>query len=56
MAQKNAGLCPCHSSVFSPDGKVLGGPAPRPLDRYHVKIENTRLLLGRLAASGETRS
>ncbi len=24
--------CPCHASVFSMDGKVLGGPAPRPLD------------------------
>jgi nitrite reductase/ring-hydroxylating ferredoxin subunit len=27
-------LCPCHSSVFSIDGKVISGPAPRPLDRY----------------------
>ena len=23
-------VCPCHASVFSIDGKVLVGPAPRP--------------------------
>jgi Rieske Fe-S protein len=32
--------CPCHGSVYSPDGKVLGGPAPRPLDTLPVRIEN----------------
>ncbi len=39
-------LCPCHNSVFSIDGKVLGGPAPRPLDRYQAKVTDGRLLLG----------
>jgi menaquinol-cytochrome c reductase iron-sulfur subunit len=33
-------ICPCHGSVFSIDGKVLGGPAPRPLDTLPWKIEN----------------
>jgi len=41
-------LCPCHNSVFSIDGKVLSGPAPRPLDRYQTKVEGNKLLLGRL--------
>ena len=32
--------CPCHASVYSIDGKVLYGPAPRPLDTLPNKIEN----------------
>lgn len=39
-------LCPCHTSFFAIDGKVLGGPAPRPLDRYEVKIAGNRLQIG----------
>ena len=38
-------LCPCHTSVFGPDGKVLSGPAPRPLDRYVSKVEGGKLLI-----------
>jgi menaquinol-cytochrome c reductase iron-sulfur subunit len=33
-------ICPCHGSVFSMEGKVLGGPAPRGLDTLPWKIEN----------------
>jgi menaquinol-cytochrome c reductase iron-sulfur subunit len=36
-------LCPCHGSVFSIDGKVLGGPAPRPLDTLPSKVEDGEL-------------
>jgi menaquinol-cytochrome c reductase iron-sulfur subunit len=39
-------LCPCHNSRFSKDGKVLSGPAPRPLDRYAVRTEGNQLLIG----------
>lgn len=39
-------LCPCHTSTFDVHGKVLSGPAPRPLDQYKVKLEGTKLLLG----------
>ncbi len=37
--------CPCHASMFSPDGKVLYGPAPRPLDTLPYKIENDVLFV-----------
>jgi menaquinol-cytochrome c reductase iron-sulfur subunit len=46
-------LCPCHNSLFSTDGTVLTGPAPRSLDRYEAKVEGSKLFLGRLRASGE---
>ena len=39
-------LCPCHNSVFSLEGKVLAGPAPRALDRYQAKVTEGKLLLG----------
>lgn len=46
---RNEFVCPCHNSLFSIDGKVLGGPAPRPLDRYQTKIQGNQLLLGPIA-------
>ena len=48
-------VCPCHSSLFSIDGKVTSGPAPRPLDRYATQIKGTKLLLGRIEGSPEER-
>jgi menaquinol-cytochrome c reductase iron-sulfur subunit len=45
---KSGFLCPCHNSLFAIDGRVTGGPAPRPLDRYETKVERSKLLVGRL--------
>lgn len=51
--RKREFLCPCHSSNFSLEGKVLSGPAPRPLDRYETKVENNKVLLGSIRESME---
>ena len=32
--------CPCHASSFDIAGRVVGPPAPRPLDFYPVRVEN----------------
>ncbi len=31
--------CPCHGGVFAPDGTVVAGPPPRPLDRIDARID-----------------
>jgi len=31
-------LCPCHGGVYYADGSVAGGPPPRPLVRFSVRI------------------
>ena len=39
-------LCPCHAGEFSLNGKVLAGPAPRPLDRVPLKVEGDKVEIG----------
>lgn len=31
--------CPCHNSVYLPDGQNVSGPAPRPLDIMEVTVD-----------------
>ncbi|HEY6073734.1 MAG TPA: ubiquinol-cytochrome c reductase iron-sulfur subunit [Anaerolineales bacterium] len=41
----DAYLCPCHDAKFSREGAVLGGPPPRPLDRYtDFRVNDTGVL------------
>jgi len=47
--EKTAGfVCPCHNGLFDADGRVTGGPPPRPLDRYEYKVEGDVLYAGHL--------
>jgi menaquinol-cytochrome c reductase iron-sulfur subunit len=41
----NEFICPCHGSVYALTGKVLGGPAPRPLDTLPWKLEKDHLFV-----------
>jgi len=53
---KSQFVCPCHNSFFSIDGKLVSGPAPRPLDRYFTKVDGTKLLVGELHQAGDTKA
>ncbi|HEX6508982.1 MAG TPA: ubiquinol-cytochrome c reductase iron-sulfur subunit [Chloroflexota bacterium] len=43
LAEPRIFLCPCHGSVFNGNGTVAGGPAPRPLFQYPVRVVNGRV-------------
>jgi len=38
-------LCPCHAASFDLNGNVTGGPAPRPLAYYPVRIVGGRIVV-----------
>jgi menaquinol-cytochrome c reductase iron-sulfur subunit len=45
--ERNEFICPCHDAQFGPNGAVLGGPPPRPLDLFsgnQLKIDKDILL------------
>ena len=53
FADKQEYICPCHDAQFGINGQVLGGPPPRPLDRYssdQVKVEDGILFIHFLGA------
>ena len=35
--------CPCHGSLFTPEGVVTGGPAPRPMDTFPIEIRDSEV-------------
>jgi len=38
--------CPCHDGLFDINGKVLSGPPPSPLDRWKVKVDGEKVIVG----------
>lgn len=41
----NAFVCPCHNAQFDSKGKVVRGPAEKPLQTYEVKTEGDSVLV-----------
>ena len=46
LAAEGKFKCPCHGSGFTPDGFNIEGPAPRPLERFKVALdENGQIIV-----------
>jgi Rieske Fe-S protein len=39
-------ICPCHGGVYDFQGKVIGGPPVRPLDRFQTRVQSGRVEVG----------
>jgi menaquinol-cytochrome c reductase iron-sulfur subunit len=56
VAAAAAFVCPCHGGVYDFKGLRVGGPPPRPLDRFYTQISNGVVLLGpRFSVNNELR-
>lgn len=43
MKEKKVFHCPCHAGQFDPNGNVIAGPPPRPLDKLIVTVEGENI-------------
>jgi quinol---cytochrome c reductase iron-sulfur subunit, bacillus type len=39
-------ICPCHGGVYDFQGKVIGGPPVRPLDRFQTRVRAGQVQVG----------
>ncbi len=37
--------CPCHGSRYGLDGRVIRGPAPRPLEAYPAELDGEQIIV-----------
>jgi len=51
--EKGIFQCPCHDGRFDIDGKVIGGPPPRPLDRLEYEIQDGNIMVSGRLIGGE---
>lgn len=45
FAQSGRFNCPCHGSIYTRYGQIVKGPAPRPLDRFPLRVAGGKLLV-----------
>jgi nitrite reductase/ring-hydroxylating ferredoxin subunit len=46
VAASDTFICPCHGGVYDFRGLRIGGPPPRPLDRFYTLIRRGEVFLG----------
>jgi menaquinol-cytochrome c reductase iron-sulfur subunit len=56
VAASESFICPCHGGVYDFVGRRIGGPPPRPLDRFYTLVRNGTVLVGpRFSLNNELR-
>lgn len=56
VAAAESFVCPCHGGVYDFKGIRVGGPPPRPLDRFYTYVRDGQVLLGpRYSVNNELR-
>jgi menaquinol-cytochrome c reductase iron-sulfur subunit len=56
VAASESFICPCHGGVYDFTGRRIGGPPPRPLDRFYTLVRAGRVFIGpRFSVNNELR-
>jgi cytochrome b6-f complex iron-sulfur subunit len=41
--------CACHNGIYDLNGRVVGGPPPRPLEEYKVNVRGEDIVVSKQA-------
>jgi Rieske Fe-S protein len=56
VAAATSFVCPCHGGVYDFRGLRVGGPPPRPLDRFYTQVRDNQVFIGpRFSVNNELR-